>query len=401
MRIKISELTLLKNNPRFITDDNFQRLKRDIESDPDFLEKRPVLVNKVWDTLTVYWGNQRVRAAKELGWDTIPCDIEENVPEDIMKKRVFVDNTEYGQTDYDVIANEWDVEEIKGWDLPELEFPDVQIIDPSKEAIEDEVPEEPENIIVEQWDIFTLWDHRLMCWDSTSIEDVEKLMDWEKADMVFTDPPYNLETKWGCKWSIGKSLIKQWKSIDFISNFDPIDTLNILPTLFNKNYLNSYIFCNKNLLPKYLNWAVEYNYSFNVLVWKKPNAIPIWDSHKPDIEYLLLFRKNAIWNNWLKNVNYSRCLEFWRELWLHPTMKPVKLLENELYISSNNWSVVIDLFLWSGSTLIACEKTNRKCYWMELDPKYVQVIIKRFAQYSPEKEIKCLNRKLDIDSIIK
>jgi DNA modification methylase len=152
--------------------------------------------------------------------------------------------------------------------------------------------------------------------------------------------------------------------------------------------MNAYIFCNKELLPDYLIWARDAGYSFNVLIWKKPNAIPIGDSHRPDIEYLLLFRKSAIWNNGLKDVNYSRCLEFGRESGLHPTMKPIELISNEMKISSNKNSLVIDFFLGSGSTMVASHQLKRKCYGMELDPKYCQVIIDRM-------------RKLDETLIIK
>ena len=246
-------------------------------------------------------------------------------------------------------------------------------------------PETGEIIEYEESEIFS---HRLMCGDSTSEEDVAKLMNGNKADMVFTDPPYNLETKGGCKGEIGKALRKQGNDIEFISNFEPTNFLKILPLVFDNNKLNAYIFCNKELLPTYLNWAVENKYSYNVLVWKKPNAIPIGDSHRPDIEYLLLFRKNAIWNNGLKNVNYSRCLEYSRETGLHPTMKPIKLITNEMEISSNKDNNILDLFGGSGSTLIACEQLNRKCYMMELDPRYVDVIIKRWEDYTGNKAVK-------------
>jgi site-specific DNA-methyltransferase (adenine-specific) len=243
-------------------------------------------------------------------------------------------------------------------------------------------PETGEIIEYKESEIFS---HRLMCGDSTNEEDVARLMDGAKADMVFTDPPYNLETKGGCKGEIGKALRKQGNDIEFISNFNPNEFLKVLPTVFENNKLNAYIFCNKELLPTYLNWAVENKYSYNVLVWKKPNAIPIGDSHRPDIEYLLLFRKNAIWNNGLKDVNYSRCLEFSRETGLHPTMKPIRLITNEMQISSYENSNILDLFGGSGSTLIACEQLNRKCYMMELDPHYIDVIIQRWENFTGRK----------------
>lgn len=253
-----------------------------------------------------------------------------------------------------------------------------------QEVEEDEAPEvdESEPAKSELGKVYKLGEHRLMCGDSTDAGSVAILMDGQKADMVFTDPPYRLETEGGCKGNIGKSLRKQGSGIEFISDFNPKGFLAILPQQFEKDVLNAYIFCNKELLPDYLNWAVSNKYSYNVLVWKKPNAIPIGDSHRPDIEYLLLFRKNAIWNNGLDGVNYSRCLEFSRELGLHPTMKPIELICNEMKISSNKGSNVLDLFGGSGSTLIACEQLGRKCYMMELDPKYCDVIRKRYWKFT-------------------
>jgi DNA modification methylase len=205
--------------------------------------------------------------------------------------------------------------------------------------------------------------------------------------MVFTDPPYKIETEGGAKGSIGAGLKKQGKDIEFISNFEPTEFLQVLPIVFGRN-MNAYIFCNKELLPDYLVWARDAGYSFNVLIWKKPNAIPIGDSHRPDIEYLLLFRKSAIWNNGLKDVNYSRCLEYGRESGLHPTMKPIELISNELKISSNIGSVVMDFFLGSGSTMVASHQLKRKCYGMELDPKYCQVIVDRMLKLDPTLVIK-------------
>ena len=100
-----------------------------------------------------------------------------------------------------------------------------------------------------------------------------------------------------------------------------------------------------------------------------------------------MFRKSAIWNNGLKDVNYSRCIEHGRETGLHPTMKPVAILENQIKIASNNNSPVLDLFGGSGSTLIACEKTNRQARLIELDPKYCDVIIKRWQDFTGKKAI--------------
>ena len=260
----------------------------------------------------------------------------------------------------------------------ELEDPEVTELE-TAEAL-DEAPEPPTIPITIKGDLYELNGHRVLCGDSLLIDDIDKLMQGEKADLVFTDPPYQLEVKGGCNSSIGKSLQKQGNDIEFISNFEPLDFLNNIPLIFEKQKINAYIFCNKELLPTYLNWAVENKYSFNVLIWKKPNAIPIRDSHRPDIEYLLLFRKNAVWNHGLQGVNYSRALEYGRENRLHPTMKPIELITNELFISSNKNSLVVDAFLGSGSTLIAAEQTNRRCYGIELEEKYCDVIVTRWVK---------------------
>ena len=229
-------------------------------------------------------------------------------------------------------------------------------------------------------DLFEIGEHCLLCGVSTCGYTVAKLMNGAKADMVFTDPPYKIQTEGGCKGVTGEALRKQGKDIEFISDFNPADFLKTMPLVFENKRMNAYVFCNKDLLPDYLVWAREIGYSFNVLIWKKPNAIPIGDSHRPDIEYLLLFRKSAIWNNSLKDVNYSRCLEFGREGGLHPTMKPIGLISNEMKISSNVNSLIVDFFLGSGSTMVASHQLKRKCYGMELDCKYVDVIVKRMIK---------------------
>ena len=201
--------------------------------------------------------------------------------------------------------------------------------------------------------------------------------------MVFTDPPYKINNTGGGNSQMAKQITDLGEEIDFIANFNPTEFLQTLPLVFDKNKINSYIFCNKELLPDYLIWARDSGYSFNVLIWKKPNALPINAAHRPDIEYLLLFRKSAIWNSSIKDVNYSRCLEFGRESGLHPTMKPIELIANEMKISSNENSLVFDFFVGSGSTMVASHQLKRKCYGMELDPKYCDVIVKRMLALDP------------------
>jgi DNA modification methylase len=380
--VKLSEVKLNPNNPRLIKDDKFKKLVQSIKDFPEMLNIRPIVVNQ---DMIILGGNMRYKACKEAGLKEIPI-IKTDLTEEQQREFLIKDNTSGGEWDWEVLANEWDTEQLEAWglDLP-IDF-NTEVLEAEEDDFE--TPEGGIETDIVLGDLFEIGEHRLLCGDSTDSDQVAKLMNGQKADMVFTDPPYKIETEGGCKGSIGQGLKKQGKDIEFIANFEPTEFLQVLPLIFDKNKLNAYIFCNKELLPDYLLWARDSGYSFNVLIWKKPNAIPIGDSHRPDIEYLLLFRKSAIWNNGLKDVNYSRCLEFGRESGLHPTMKPIELIANEMKISSNENSLVFDFFLGSGSTMVASHQLKRKCYGMELDPKYCQVIINRMKKLDPTLEIK-------------
>lgn len=379
--VKISEIKSNPNNPRTIRDEKFLKLVQSIKDFPEMLKVRPIVVNS---DMIVLGGNMRLKACKEAGLKKIPVIIADDFSAEKQKEFIIKDNVGFGDWDWSVLANEWDAEQLTDWGL---DIPDFQAEEIEAEEDNYEIPETIQTDIV-LGDLFEIGEHRLLCGDSTDSDQVAKLMNGEKADMVFTDPPYKIETEGGCKGEIGKGLRKQGKDIEFIADFNPSDFLNTLPIVFQNKKMNAYVFCNKELLPDYLTWAKQTGYSFNVLIWKKPNALPIADSHRPDIEYLLLFRKSAIWNNGLKDVNYSRCLEFGRESGLHPTMKPIELIANEMKISSNENSLVFDFFLGSGSTMVAAHQLKRKCYGMELDPKYCQVIIDRMKKLDPSLEIK-------------
>jgi DNA modification methylase len=376
MKIKLNP-----NNPRIIKDDKFKKLVQSIKDFPEMLDIRPIVVNK--DGI-ILGGNMRYKACIEAGIKE-PPHVVVDLTEDQQKEFLIKDNVSGGEWDWDLLASEWNVEQLDSWglDMPSVELEVLEADEDNFDAPEGGIETD---IVI--GDLFEIGEHRLLCGDSTDSDAVAKLMDGKKADMVFTDPPYKIQTEGGCKGITGEALRKQGKDIEFISDFNPADFLNTMPLVFENKKMNAYVFCNKDLLPDYLVWARDVGYSFNVLIWKKPNAIPIGDSHRPDIEYLLLFRKSAIWNNGLKDVNYSRCLEFGRESGLHPTMKPIELIANEMKISSNANSLIFDFFLGSGSTMVASHQLNRKCYGMELDPKYCQVIVDRMKKLDPSLVIK-------------
>jgi DNA modification methylase len=392
MKIKnvgVETLIPYVNNSRTHSDEQIAQIAASIK---EFGWTNPILVDGKNGIIA---GHGRLMAARKLGYKEVPAIELSELTDTQRKAYIIADNRLALNAGWDnemltIELNELLADgfalDILGFDTKELNA----LLEPEVvEGLTDEdaVPDVPEEPKTKLGDIYQLGNHRLMCGDSTSIDAIDKLMEGQKADLVLTDPPYSIETQGGFKGEIGKSLRKQASSIEFIANFEPAEFLNTLPLVFQSNKFNAYIFCNKDLLPDYLIWAKDNKISFNVLIWKKPNAIPIGDSHRPDIEYLLLFRKSAIWNNGIKGVNYSRCLEYGREKGLHPTMKPVGLLENEIYISSNTQSIVLDFFGGSGSTLIACEKTNRHARLIELDPKYCDVIVKRWEDFTGKKAV--------------
>ena len=358
----------------------------------EFGFRNPILV----DGVGVIAGHGRLMAAQKLGLDQVPTIDCSDMSESQKKAYIIADNKLALNAGWDTAMLTIEMQELEdeGFDLTLLGFDDKELnalLQPEVvEGLTDEdaVPDTPIEPKTKLGDIYILGNHRLMCGDSTSIDAVEKLMDGDVAELVFTDPPYRMQVEGGSNQIVGQAARKLGEMIKHLCEFDPIAFLNTLPTVFKKNTLNAYIFCNKDLVPDYLQWAVESGYSFNILFWKKPNAIPLGGSHRPDVEYLLLFRKSAVWNNALKDVNYSKCLEHGRDIGKdHPTKKPVELIENQVKISSTPSSVVLDFFGGSGSTMIACEKVGRKARLMELDPKYCDVIVKRWEDFTGKKAV--------------
>ncbi len=390
-QIEVSKLIPYAKNSRTHDDAQVAQIAASIK---EFGWTNPILVD---GDKGIIAGHGRLMAARKLGMDKVPV-IELKDMTDAQKRAYVIADNKLALNagwDNDFLTLELKDLENEGFDLSLTGF-DEKELDALLNVIEgtegltdeDDVPEVPEEPKTKLGDIYILGNHRLMCGDSTSIDAVEKLMDGDVAELVFTDPPYRMEVEGGSNQLVGRAAAKLGEMIKHLCEFDPVAFLNTLPTVFKKNTLNAYIFCNKDLVPDYLHWAVESGYAFNILFWKKPNAIPMGGQHRPDVEYLLVFRKSAVWNNGLKDVNYSKCLEHGRDIGKdHPTKKPVELIENQIKISSTPSSVVLDFFGGSGSTMIACEKQGRKARLMELDPKYCDVIVKRWEDFTGKKAV--------------
>ena len=296
-----------------------------------------------------------------------------------------------------MLANEWDSVQLAEWGLDVWENEDDK--EPEAGLIEDdEIPEVKESK-VKRGDIWQLGEHRIMCGDSTSSDDVAKLMNGEKADMVFTDPPYNIafEGSMSNKMVNGKkapadSANQRHEQIknDKMSDKDFYNFICDVLKEIKINCNGAYYICFgsqtlNQLLQPLLDLDIEYK---SIIIWMKNQAIFSGKDFKSRYEPIVYGRFNDFFNG--KRFNEEDIWEFARTQKndLHPTMKPIPLIENALNYSSKVNMIVLDLFLGSGSTLIAAEKLNRKCYGMELDEKYCDVIIERWEQFTGQKAIK-------------
>jgi DNA modification methylase len=381
--VKLSEVKANPNNPRVIRDEKFAKLKRSIIDFPEMLEKRPLVCYTEGDKYIVLGGNMRLKALSDIGAKEIPIILADEWSEEQRAQFLIKDNVGFGEWDWNTLANEWDADKLTEWGL---DLPPMDAIELEAEEDNYEMPDELQTDIV-LGDLFEIGEHRLLCGDSTDSDQVARLMDGEKADMVFTDPPYRYK-KMGSGGVFNDGFEKLKDDIKDIINFDPTEFLNTLPLVFSKG-INAYIFCNTDLVPDYCNWAKQNKYNFNILTWHKKSFIPASNNHHfPDTEYLIYISKSAIFNSGL-DANYGKYFILDNEKSNdHPTIKPLEIISNEIKIGSNINSLVFDFFLGSGSTMVASHQLNRKCYGMELDPKYCQVIVDRMIKLDPTLPIK-------------
>ena len=243
----------------------------------------------------------------------------------------------------------------------------------------DDVPEIEENPISKLGDVWLMGDHRLMCGDSTSIDAVEKLMDGQKADMVFTDPPYGVDYDGGSKKQ--NKLIDDHVGTDIYTNSVP------MMAMFCTGPIYTWYADTK---PKGLYNAVEaVGDIHSLIIWKKNNStFNMGINYKQKHEPCLYWKPKGTTLKWAGSSKEDTVWEIKREPRndFHPTQKPVELACRA--ISNHSVGLILDLFGGSGSTLIACEKTNRNARLMELDPKYCDVIINRWQNFTGEKAIK-------------
>jgi len=349
---KITELIAAEYNPRKINKVQEQDLK---DSLTRFGLVDPIIININEERKNiVIGGHQRLRVWADLGNTEIDCN-QLDLTLDKERELNIRLNKNGGSFDDELVKEYFDYEELTEWGFTPDELFDKEETTADGLIDDDEIPEAKESK-VKRGDIWKLGEHRIMCGDSTSSDDVAKLMNGEKADMVFTDPPYGMN-------AVSKSgvLSARYKT-DIIGddNTDIArDSFSLIHSLFN---------C------KQIWWGANYYSEFlpsaeGWIVWDKNNG----GSDQTDCE--------LAWTNFRSVCRlYKKASEKINRI--HPTQKPVELFLWSIKKFKVEFNIVLDVFLGSGSTLIAAEKLNRKCYGMELDEKYCDVIIERWEQFT-------------------
>lgn len=349
-RVNIQEVRLNEENPRYIKDHKFEKLVKSIKEFPQMLDLRPIVVNQ---DMIVLGGNMRLRACREAGLTEVPIIYADNLTEEQQKEFVIKDNSSFGEWDWDILANEWDTEQLIDWGM---DIPDDWAVDEVLEAEEDdyEAADDIQTDIV-LGDLIEIGEHRLLCGDSTDSDQVAKLMNGEQCNLL-TDPPYGINAN---KQTLGSGK-KQFHRGDSWDSEVP-DFYYILA-----------------LVDKAIIWGGNYftenlEVSNDWLCWHKKN------------DNLSFSEFELAWTNLGNNCRHLS--HHWgKESKLHPTMKPVKVIE--WCINMLDSKPILDIFLGSGSTMVAAHQLKRKCYGMELDPKYCQVIIDRMKKLDPALEVK-------------
>jgi DNA modification methylase len=366
--VKTKDIIPNENNPRILKDDKFKKLVQSIKDFPEMLEIRPIVVN---NEMMILGGNMRWKAIQEIGIKEIPIIKAENLTEEQQREFLIKDNVGFGEWDWDALANDWNPEELNEWGL------DVPNMDVTELEAEDDNFEEPETIETDivLGDLFEIGEHRLLCGDSTDSDSVARLMDGQKVDMVFTDPPYGINVVQGD--SVGGNKLAKANSYSEIIGDDTTDTA--------REFYNT---CISLGMENFIIWGGNYFTDFLApsmcwIVWDKENT-----GNFADVELAWTsFDKGAKlykwqWNGMIRKGDKN--IE--GKTRVHPTQKPVGLFGD--IFNDFQFKICFDGFLGSGTTMVASHQLKRKCYGMELDPKYCQVIIDRMKKLDPTLKIK-------------
>jgi len=378
--IPVGKIKPNPQNPRIIKDEAFKRLCASLREDRDYFEARPILVNK---DMVIFAGNQRYRAAVEIGMKEVPVIVMDNPK--LEAKRMLRDNISAGDWDMDILANDFDADFLREVGFSDDELGEIgqgeALLDEDKL---DEVPDKPETAIAKPGDLWLLGDHRLLCGDSTSEVAINRLMNGAKADMIFTDPPYGIAY-------VGKTKKRLTIQNDAMSDADFSAFLGKAFGAMRKvcNGGTPYYVCHADGKTMVFRQALL-DSGFEVkqtVIWAKQSFVLGRQDYQWQHEPILYGWAAGASHKWYGGRAETTVWEIDRPTRSeeHPTMKPVELCARAIRNSSRKDDVVLDLFGGSGSTLIACEHTGRKACLCEIDPLYTDVIVKRWEQATGKK----------------
>ena len=379
--IKLNELKEYENNPR----NNDEAAEAVAESIKEFGFKVPIIIDS---NNVIVAGHTRLKAAKQLGLETAPCIIADDLTPEQIKAFRLADNKTAELAEWDFEALEKELAELTAFDVDmslfgfdESIFEELQ--EPDVEVIEDDVPEpdEENEPTTKLGDIWQLGNHRLICGDSTDGLIVKELMNGVAVDLFLTDPPYNIAYE-------GKTKKRLKIQNDDMSKEDFLSFLTQVFTNANEYMKEGAAFYIWHAAKEHINFETALN---NVglqvrqqLIWNKNAFILGRQDYHWKHEPCFYGWKSGAKHNWYNDRTQSTVMDFDKPLKNaeHPTMKPVELISYQVGNSSKEGDNVLDLFGGSGTTLIACEQLNRNCYMMELDPKYCDVIVKRWETFT-------------------
>jgi DNA modification methylase len=371
---KITEIKPNPNNPRVIKDEKFKKLVKSLNDFPEMLEKRPLICFTDTDKkLVVLGGNMRLKAAKEVGLKELPVILADDWTEEQKTQFLIKDNVGFGEWNWDELKSDWDVEKLEEWGL---DLPDFKSEELEAEEDDYEIPDAGIETDIVPGDLFEIGPHRLLCGDSTDSEQVAKLMNGQKADMVFTDPPYGVDYK-GINNDDRKGLE------DLLNSAFENYLLNV------KNGASIYCFHSDRCADIFHKIFREFCHFSSMIIWEKESIVLSQTDYQSKHEPCLY--------GWFNNGTHKWYSDRKQEsIWIakskreegHTTPKPIEIISKALNNSSLINHIILDLFLGSGSTMVASHQLKRKCYGMELDPKYCQVILDRMRKLDPSLKIK-------------
>lgn len=389
MKVQSTSITDIKpypKNPR----DNDAGVDAVANSIKEFGWQQPIVVDK--DNVIIV-GHTRYKAAKKLGMKEVPVVVASNLSDEQVRAYRLADNKTGELTDWDMGLLDDELGDITDIDMSDFGF-DLDVPDDEEEVQEDyfdeEVPEEPKSKLGQ---VYQLGRHRLMCGDSTKPEDVKKLVGGVQVDLLLTDPPYNV--------SVGESAVLRHKNIKArkdskIKNdsMNKDDFYAFLLSAFNnakenlKSGASFYVWYASAEAANFNNAANESGLSVRQeLIWEKNSMVVGRQDYQWQHEPCLYGWVEGGSHSWFSDRKQTTILRFDRptKSKLHPTMKPVALFDYQIKNSTKSGDTVLDLFGGSGTTIMACEQDGRNACVMEYDPKYVDVIIKRWEDFTGEK----------------